>query len=176
MAKKARPARQNPTQEAPHHKPGWQELFLEEFANRGNVLQACEIAGIHRSTAYELREKDAAFALAWEDARKDAVDRLVAVARERAVEGWQEPVFHQGRECGGIQKYDHGLLWKLIAAHDPETYGTKVQQSGPGGGPIPHVHTIDLPSCSDDELAVLERLALRRAAAAGSDPDGESPA
>jgi hypothetical protein len=164
--------RQNPTHEAPHHKPGWQDLFLEEFAHRGNVLQACEAAGVHRSTAYEAKQKDTHFATRWEEARADAVDRLVAVARERAVEGWQEPVFYLGRECGGVQKYDHGLLWKLIAAHAPETYGQKVQNTHTGrdGGAIDVRHTVDLADLSDEELDVLERIAARRAAQSGGDP------
>jgi hypothetical protein len=171
-----RRTRQRPTQEAPPEiagrpqKPGWQEIFLEEFACRANVLAACQAADVHRSTAYEARDSDPDFRARWALAKADAVDRLAAVARSRAVEGWEEPVFAGGVCCGYVTKYDNGLLWKLLAAHDPETYGQKVQNthSGAGGGPIRHAW--DLSRLTDDQLRALEELAA--AAAPGDDPGG----
>jgi len=137
MSKRPKPRprpepRQNPTHGGPIGKPGWRERFLEEFARRGNVLAACEAAGVHRGTAYEARDTDPDFAAGWERARKDAVDRLALVARERAVDGWEQPVYQGGVCVGYIQKYDNGLLWKLMAAHDPETYGSKVDVTSDG--------------------------------------------
>jgi hypothetical protein len=165
-------SRQNPTRPGTPKKPGWPERFLEEFAVRGNVLAACEAAGIHRDTAYDLQGRDPEFAAAWKRAKADALDRLALVARERAVDGWDEPVFHQGVACGAIRKYDNGLLWKLMAAHDPETYGSKVQtqHTGKDGGPIEH--RVDLTKLTDEQLAALEGIVAASAAESSGDPGG----
>jgi hypothetical protein len=39
---------------------------------------------------------------------------LEAEARRRAVQGWDEPVFHQGRKVGTIRKYSDRMLEILL--------------------------------------------------------------
>lgn len=81
----------------------WRPLFLKGLRDSGNVRAACQYAGVFTAVAYRARANDAEFAVQWLDAMVDAVDLLRAVAWKRAI--------------GGQSDY---LLWKLLAAHDPD--------------------------------------------------------
>ena len=45
--------------------------------------------------------------------------KLVESAYSRAVDGWEEPVFYEGEECGTKRKYSDPLLVKLLASYVP---------------------------------------------------------
>ena len=47
-------------------------------------------------------------------------------AVRRAVEGWLEPVFYQGRQCGIVRRYSDSLLMLLLELKMPEKYGKSV--------------------------------------------------
>lgn len=96
--------------------------FLKALAETGNVSEAARKARLDRSTAYQIRRQDQAFADAWDDALDVAVDLLEAEARSRAVDGVEQPRFHQGRICGTVRKYSDSLLMFLLRAHRPETF------------------------------------------------------
>lgn len=85
--------------------PKWARGFLKALAITGVVTRAAKAAKTDRTTAYDLRAADPAFALAWKDALAAADDRLEAEAVERAVAGWEEPVVYQGALC-----------WQLVDA------------------------------------------------------------
>lgn len=56
----------------------WQRIFLQSLSSLPDVSAACRISGISRGSAYRLRETDADFARAWNDAldlARDAVER-----------------------------------------------------------------------------------------------------
>lgn len=97
-------------------------LFLKALAETGNVSEAARKARLDRSNAYQIKRQDPAFAAAWDDALDMAVDQLEAEARSRAVEGVEQPRFHQGRICGTVRKYSDSLLMFLLRAHRPETF------------------------------------------------------
>jgi len=61
--------------------PRWRRVFLRELARSGNVAGAAEKAGIDRSTAYQLRRWNAAFAASWERAVERAREGLVACSQ-----------------------------------------------------------------------------------------------
>ncbi|AMV38784.1 hypothetical protein [Planctomyces sp. SH-PL62] len=109
----------------------WRPGFLDALARCGNVRDACADAGIHRSTAYERRAKDAAFAEAWDDAIDDAADELEQEARRRAVEGTERTRFvRTGTDDAGrpvyerisFREYSDLLLIFLLKAVRPEKY------------------------------------------------------
>lgn len=62
-------------------------MFLAKLAVSANILRSCQAAGVGRSTAYEHREADPAFAAAWDEAIENACDLLEETARERAQDG-----------------------------------------------------------------------------------------
>lgn len=96
--------------------------FLKALAETGNVSEAARKARLDRSHAYQIRRQDQTFAEAWDEALDIAVDLLEGEARSRAVEGVEQPRFHQGRICGTVRKYSDSLLMFLLRAHRPETF------------------------------------------------------
>lgn len=98
------------------------ETFLATLAICGNVTRSAEAAGLNRCHLYRRRQNDDAFAKAWDEAECLGVAALEDEARRRAYEGWKEPVFYQGEECGAVQKFSDTLLIVLLKAHMPEKY------------------------------------------------------
>jgi len=98
----------------------WRPLFLAALRNSGNIRAACQAAGIDRPKAYNHRDKDPAFAAAWQEALEDAVDVLEAVARQRALE------------------MSDTLLIFLLKSHRPEKYREtfRHQVTDGQGGPL----------------------------------------
>lgn len=150
------------------HEPDWAPAFLEAFAEFGIVTAACGVAGVSRSTAYERRKLDEAFAAAWSDVETATTERMEAEARRRAVEGWVEreelEVAHD--EDGNpyevrtliVRKYSDTLLMFMLKARKPDMYRERVEHTGAGGGPIQHRARLDLTKLSDEQLAALEAI------------------
>jgi hypothetical protein len=92
---------------------------------------------VSRRCAYDHREADADFAAEWDDAVEEATDTLEQEARRRALDGWDEPVFWQGAECGVVRKYSDRLLELMLRANRPKYRASTVEVSGPNGGPVP---------------------------------------
>ena len=90
-----------------HMKPQrkhWKPAFLAIFAETGSVSAACDAAGINRRTAYYARNSDAKFAADWKEALENAMEKLEAIAYQKALEGAS------------------GMLKFLLQAHKPEVY------------------------------------------------------
>lgn len=106
--------------------------FCAALAETCNVGKACEAIGIGRTTAYEWRDADETFAQMWDAALKVGVSVLEDEATRRGHDGVDEPVFHQGQQCGTIRKYSDTLLIFLLKAHNPEKYreNSKVEIAG----------------------------------------------
>jgi hypothetical protein len=110
----------------------WREVFVGALEASGNVTASARRAGVNRATAYNHRRSEPDFAAAWDEALEVATDALEAEARRRALEGWEEPIFCGGEECGRVRKYDSTLMIFLLKAHRPEKFreNTAVQHSG----------------------------------------------
>ena len=103
-----------------------QQRFLEALADTGSVSTAASVAGTSRTRVYELRKADPTFAIAWQDAEENAVDRLEDEARRRALEGVPEPLVSAGKLVRDdedkpitVRRYSDSLLLGLIRAHRP---------------------------------------------------------
>lgn len=96
-----------------------QNVFLEGLAEGMAVGDAAKLAGVSRSLVYRWRKTDEAFATDWDDAYQCGADVLLAEAQRRGIKGVREPVFHQGKVCGGVQKYSDTLLMFMMKARDP---------------------------------------------------------
>lgn len=123
--------------------------FLAAFAEVGTVKSAAKAAGISRTTHYNWLRDDPAYAVALEQAAADAGDRLEAEAVRRAVEGWDEPVFHRGEVVGYVHKYSDTLLIFALKGAKPEKYKD-------AGTSVVNVHndnrSVNVSVPSDDEL------------------------
>lgn len=98
------------------------EAFLDVLASGLTVIDAAEAAGIPLRHIYKRREADPAFKAQWAEAYMIGNNALEKAARRRGVDGWNEPVFHQGEVCGTVRKYSDSLLMFLMKARDPYKY------------------------------------------------------
>lgn len=65
-------------------------------------------------------------------ARMQRLRRLESEAMRRALDGVEQPVFHQGEQVGSRKDYSDDLMKMLLKAHDPDTYADrqKVEHQG----------------------------------------------
>ena len=112
---------------------GRKRVFLTALAQHGIVTRAATAAGLSRAAIYQQRARYESFAEDWQNALDTAADTLEAEARRRGVEGWDEPVWHQGVQCGAVRKYSDRLLERLLAAKRPEFRNQPVVQVTQGG-------------------------------------------
>jgi hypothetical protein len=127
----------------------WKPAFLQALEVEGTVFAACHNAGICRSTAYRMRQRDEQFALQWADVESKVTDKLERKAVELALGG------------------DTKMLEFLLKARRPDTYRENmrleqtIQVTTNGGAMV-----------EDPELAKEGRELLRRAAGTGGDVAG----
>jgi hypothetical protein len=100
--------------------PKKRELFLSALAEGCSITAACERAVIVRSTAYDWRKTDAAFAAAWDDALEAGTDTLEDEAVTRAKDG------------------SDTLLIFLLKARRPDKYKDRVSTEHAGSLAIRH--------------------------------------
>jgi hypothetical protein len=103
--------------------PRKQRKFIKILTKTGCVLDACRGVGISSTSAYRTKEKLPGFAEQWESARKRASTSLEAVAWKRAVEGVEEPVYHQGKFSHMAVKRSDSILRLLMIGADKKKYG-----------------------------------------------------
>ena len=61
--------------------------FLAAFQITGNVKRSAQAAEVSRRTHYDWISNDPQYAIAFVDAKEDAIEHLEGVARDRATEG-----------------------------------------------------------------------------------------
>jgi hypothetical protein len=104
----------------------WREPFLKALAGTSNVTIACRYAGVDRTTVYEHKKSDAAFAAAWQEALDQAIELMEAEMERRAFAGTERPVFQGGLLAGTITEYSDTLAIFLAKAHRPEKYRERI--------------------------------------------------
>lgn len=109
---------------------GWteekQRRFIETLADTGLVGGAAKAIGMSRESAYRLRRSPhgAAFARAWDSARRHAGGLIEDIAFERAIEGVEHEVYNDcGEVVGARLVHDNRLLKYLLSHLKPERYG-----------------------------------------------------
>ncbi len=98
------------------------DAFFRAIENGFPVRVACEAARYSRARVYVWRQDDADFAARWARARSIAGDLLEEEADRRGRDGYDEPVFYQGKEVGAKRKYSDSLLHARLKAVRPEDY------------------------------------------------------
>lgn len=151
--------------------PDWSERFCARLAECGNVSAACLAAAVGRSTVYQRRDTEPAFASAMREALEVSTDALELEARRRAHDGLPRLKFHCGLPImvpvlgpDGLplvkdgqpvlvpyveHEYSDTLLIFLLKAHRPKKYRERHEVKHKGTLRLRHTAE-DL---SDDELA-----------------------
>ncbi len=138
---------------------GWtphkMQAFLEALAQLGCVRDACRAVGLSKTSAYRLYDQDPGFAAAWDRALTTIRPSLEETAYQRAVIGWEEPVFHGGKLVGVRRRFSDGLLRLLIErGFDPKGKAA--------------ASTDDVLASLDKQLEAIARLNARKQATAAA--------
>jgi hypothetical protein len=112
-------------------------IFFGALEKGQNIEAAAVIAGYGRRTVFKWRKDDPAFEEMFAEAYEAGSAYFETVARDRAIDGWEEPVFYQGEQCGAVRKYDHTLLMRLLERRKPE-YRQKFDLSGEVNHTVTH--------------------------------------
>lgn len=122
-----------------------QGAFLAALSKTGRIDKAAEAAGIGRQTHYDWLKADPEYVQMFADAEVLAAQMLEDTATGRAVEGWDEPVFHEGKLCGTVRKFSDRLLERLLEARMPSRYrrNVKAEVTGKDGEPLIPLEAID---------------------------------
>ena len=91
--------------------------FLKQLALHGNVTKAAEQAKLSPPAVRARRRHDASFDEAIKEALIEAADRLLYIARERAIHGITQPYYYQGKKCCELVKPANDLLRLLVQLH-----------------------------------------------------------
>ena len=113
---------------------GWsaerQRVFLETLAETGSVHLASSAARLSARSAYRLRTRSPAFAVAWDSALQLSVGRLSAIVFDRAINGRIEQLFEDGVLVGERRVPSDRLLIWLLARLDPRRFALPWEQRG----------------------------------------------
>lgn len=107
----------DPVQTGQHKK-----ALLAAFAQSGNLSASCLRCGVGRQTHYDWIRDDPEYVEAFAVARKQASEFLEDVATSRATDGWEEPVWYEGHQCGTVRKFSDTLLIFLMKGNNPEKF------------------------------------------------------
>lgn len=158
-------------------------IYLEALDDGKPQRLALDEAGLRWGQVSKLLARNSDFAALYQEAQggrlaaieQRAEDRLV----EHAVDGWEEPVFHQGIPTSSRRKYDSTLLLRLLEAVNPKRYGPRVRNevSGPDGAAVPFVAVpVEPTSIEGWADSVAKAAAAQRARETEAKAKGESKA
>lgn len=91
-------------------------------------MRSCEMAGLPRSTVYDWRHADQAFAQAWDAALELGTDALEDEAVRRAYHGTDKPVYQGGKQVGTVREFSDTLLIFMLKARRPEKFKERSEQ------------------------------------------------
>jgi len=113
-----------------------QKAFLKAYAECCTIAGAAQLCGLSRDEHYHWLKKSPQYFTIFKDIQARVSELVESVAIHRAVYGWMEPVYYQGNPCGQVRRYDGGLMQFILRGMMPEKYSSKVEMSGPEGGPV----------------------------------------
>lgn len=110
--------------------------FFDALARGFKVEEAAKHAGYSKRVVYLYRKQHPDFDESWKEAKETYLEIMEAEADRRAMEGVEEPVFYQGKECGRIRKYSDVLLMFRLKSEAPDKYRERREVTGKDGGPL----------------------------------------
>lgn len=154
----------------------WRDAFIDAIRETGVVRHALRIAGVARSTAYDLRAADPGFAAEWADAVEDFKDVVESELLRRAVQGVTKPVFQGGAQVGEVREYSDTLILAYLNAHAMDrgyVRQSRMELTGRDGGPVAVTTLSD--GLTDEQRLVLRDLlaaSLAEPVGAGAGDEG----
>lgn len=122
------------------------DTVLRILKSGGSITDACQAVNISHAALRYWRINDNMFDEACREAFDMRTDEIETIFYDRAINGVQQEVYHDGEMVGTKTIHDNGLLTKALVARRPEVWANqtrKVEITGKDGGDI-KVVTIDL--------------------------------
>lgn len=91
--------------------------FLKHLAISSHVAASATAASVAVSTVYNWRDRDPEFFRHWMRALATGYELLEMELLDRARNGVEKPVFHDGEQIATVKEYNDGLGVKLLLAH-----------------------------------------------------------
>lgn len=91
--------------------------FLKNLALSSHVAASAKKAGVGVSTVYSWRERDPGFYREWMRSLAAGYELLEMDLLDRARNGVEKRVFHEGKEVATVREFNDGLGVKLLLAH-----------------------------------------------------------
>ena len=105
---------------------GWtlqrQRSYARALAETGSHTAAAARVGMSRESARRARGRSPTFAAMCAEALEQGAPSPVEAARQRAIDGWDEPVFQGGKLVGQRRRYSDALL-RLVIQRDAASPG-----------------------------------------------------
>lgn len=143
------------------------QLFIEALRRTGNVSAAAIAGEIGRSSWYDLRGRDEAFKKEWDDAEREALDKIEIEAIRRATEGVieskpyvdQRPDGKKETKFYDITRKSDRLLELILTRRHPDYKPVKaLELTSPDGSMSPPQSDVNWDNLSDDEVEQLVEL------------------
>ena len=114
------------------------QAFLDYIREhpQASAREACAAVRIRRKHVRALRRMDADFDADYFEARGLTADSILAEVKRRAIDGVDEPVFHNGLVVGEIRRYSDRLLLALARSFVPEMREAAVRAPEPWKGEL----------------------------------------
>ena len=145
--------------------------FLLAFGKLGNITGAADAANICPKTHYNWLDSDPDYQAKFKEAFDRACAETEAEIRRRAIDGWDEPVWHKGEMVGTVRKYSDTLLIFRAKRLMPDLYreNHKVDLSG-------DLNVNNAKQLTDEQLEAIAARCLTGASGGGSAgaPSGET--
>ncbi|MGB5724782.1 MAG: hypothetical protein WBM39_10225 [Parasphingorhabdus sp.] len=91
--------------------------FLKGLATSSHVANSAKTAGVAVSTVYNWRNRDPEFLREWMRALAAGYELLEMDLLDRARNGVEKPIFHEGKQIATVKQYNDGIGVKLLLAH-----------------------------------------------------------
>ena len=114
-------------------------MILNEICNTGVAGLACVTCGVGVSHFRRLRAEHEELQAITDEAMSIYHERLRYTIHNKAVDGWEEPVFYKGEEVGSVHKFSERMLEMQAKRHMPE-YRDKSQMDVNVAGGVLVVH------------------------------------
>jgi len=114
----------------------WTNAFLTALGECGILSRAAEAAGVDRATVWRRTQSDKDFAELVDLAMEQAIDKLEAEARRRALDGVEEPVYQGGQWVGSKIVYSDSLMALLLKGRRKKVFADRTELTGADGGPV----------------------------------------
>jgi hypothetical protein len=114
----------------------WERGYLVALARFGRKIQAAKAVGIDDSVVRKYARSCPEFARAEAKAFEEYYEiRLEGTADQRAIDGWDEPVYQGGELVGTRRRYSDRLLELRLKAERPDKYRERVTTTHELGEP-----------------------------------------